>query len=107
MPQTNEWWLTAAKDQILTEIKHTCDTLEGEVSTNQLVEILFPDLTARGAGIDRRQMLFARLQSSATKELAAYASRGEPVQGRFGQRRPWRWHKPKGACPLCGGSGTV
>lgn len=102
----NQWWLTADKEAILGRIKATCETLDREVSTTELVELLFPETTARGAGIDRRQALFARLQTSAAKELAPYATRGEAVPSRFGPRRPWRWHKPAAACARCQGTGV-
>lgn len=102
----NQWWLTADKEAILGRIKATCETLTREVSTTELVELLFPETTARGAGIDRRQALFARLQSSAAKELAPYATRGEAVPSRFGPRRPWRWHKPAATCSRCQGTGV-
>jgi hypothetical protein len=91
------------------------------ISTAQLANTLWPTGTITGvAGIKVRARIFQALKAMATRELAAYARRGDPYhrkifnRGRWSAQvaRPWLWadygianaeaiSRPK--CPHCGG----
>jgi len=101
-----------------------CAALAGEtepISTSALAEALWPVASVEGViAVKCRQRLFQALKAMATRELAAYARRGEAYQrkvfnhGRWviQTARPWLWAdygianveaitRPK--CPHCGG----
>lgn len=67
------------------------------LSTKELVELLWPETLARGAGITARKRLFKALAALATRGLAPYCTQGEPTRNkRLGRDiRPWRWHSKK------------
>ena len=79
------------------------------LSTNDLVERLYPAAQARGeAGIAARVRLYKALATCAKHGLADCASKGK-AKARFGKQvLPWEWHasstpsvhKPK-ICPCC------
>lgn len=83
------------------------------LSTDQLVEKLYPEKLARGDGILARQRIYKALAALATRELADCARRGETFK-RFGkERKRWTWiypqvemndeYQPRALCPHCGG----
>lgn len=78
------------------------------VSTVELAEALYPEAEARGpAAVSARRRIFKALAALTERGLADCATRGEPVQRKFGMIRPWIWHKPDPTrpvvliCPKC------
>jgi hypothetical protein len=69
------------------------------LSTNQIVELMWPERFAKGDGITARKRLYKALKALATRGLADCCERGPQVEvviagvKRFA--RPWRWHAPK------------
>ena len=69
------------------------------LSTNQIVELMWPEQFAKGDGITARKRLYKALKALATRGLADCCERGPQVEvviagvKRFA--RPWRWHAPK------------
>lgn len=83
------------------------------LSTTELVEHLFPEKLARGAGIEARKRIFKGLAALATHDLADCASRGAEQRKMGKVSRPWLWHPPAERnpeavetkhCPHCGGA---
>lgn len=77
------------------ETQHTADNPQW--STTELVEALWPEETARGDMILRRQRLFKALAALAEHALSDCATKGEEQRSKFGAGRtirPWLWHKP-------------
>lgn len=99
------------------EVRAKCaDLLAGEtLSTNDLVEQMYPEALARGEGITARRRLYKAIAALAPRGLSDCCSRGEPRKLRHAAKlvRPWLWHMPSerpteaqpGArkCPHCGG----
>lgn len=92
--------------------------IERTLTTNELVEELYPEQFAREAGITARKRIYKALAALATRGLADCASRGEPRKLRHAKKlvRPWLWHAPTvelnpeavaantvRQCPHCGG----
>lgn len=81
------------------------------ISTNELVEAMYPEALAIGAGIAARHRIFKALMALATHGLADCCTRG-PERKRAHSNlpiRPWLWHHPKernieavNKCPQCG-----
>lgn len=67
------------------------------LSTNELVEALWPEQFARGEGITARRRLYKALLALATHGLADYCERGPEKKLRHGTRviQPWVWRAPK------------
>lgn len=83
-------------------------------STNELVELLYPEALSRGDGLYARARIFKALMALAVRGLADCASRGDPRKLKHTGRsiKPWVWHAPgernaeyikPQACPHCGG----
>lgn len=84
------------------------------ISTNTLVEALYPAQFAKGEGITARRRIYKALAALATRTLADCCTKGEPKK--FGRSpklvRPNLWHAPRAAaitlptmtveCPRCG-----
>lgn len=84
------------------EAKRVLDALPfaATLTTAELVEALYPQQYARDkAGLDARQRIFRALAAMATRDLARYASRGEPRQLKKLKKvvRPWIWHGDVGS----------
>jgi hypothetical protein len=81
------------------------------INTAQLIEALYPAVTARGPEIDCRQrmirVLLARKADGAPSVLADCRERAKLANLRryYGREvHPWLWHKPTPKlCPHCGG----
>lgn len=66
------------------------------LSTNELVEALYPEALSRGEGITARKRIYKALFALAEHSLADCATQGAAYKNRMGQtRRPWSWHYPK------------
>lgn len=76
-----------------------------ELSTNELVEALYPEAQARGPGIESRKRLYKALQVLASNgRLTDCCHKGQPKRVMGREIRPWRWHAPiVKTCPHCGG----
>lgn len=100
------------------EARHVLDndpTLDGNLSTAELVERLYSEEWARGDGITARKRIFKALRALTTRGLADCCHRGEERRLRHSNKmvRPWLWHAPTSpnseaqgnakACPHCGG----
>lgn len=74
--------------------KEFLDTHEGTLSTQQLVECLWPENDVRGVeAIDSRQRLYRGLSKTAAHGLALYCHFG-PEKILYGRSiSPLRWHK--------------
>jgi hypothetical protein len=92
--------------------------LDGDLSTADLVDALYPEEWARGEGVTARKRIFKSLAALATRGLAAYCHRGPERKLAHSAKmvRPWLWHAPREAnveaqaagfkpitCPHCGG----
>lgn len=84
---------------------------ERRLTTNELVEALYPESLARGDGIDARNRIYKALMALAPRGLACYASRGEERKRAHSniKIRPWIWHAASQPntehmqrCPKCG-----
>lgn len=93
--------------------------LDGDMSTADLVDALYPEEWARGEGITARKRIFKALAALATRGLADCCHRGPERKLRHSGKmvRPWLWHSPREAnveaqaanskpiiCPHCGGN---
>lgn len=72
---------------------------DDSISTNELVEILYPAQYARGEGITARNRLFKCLFALTTRELSDCCTRGPASKtkssvGFMHNKRPWLWHHP-------------
>ncbi len=80
------------------------------VGTTELAEALLPAEFVRGDGtLYIRRRIFKALAALATRGLADCATPGETIKGKFGPKRPWRWHAPTpgyvhapAVCKTCG-----
>lgn len=67
------------------------------ISTNTLVEALYPARFAKGEGITARRRMYKALAALATHGLADCCTKG--VETKFGRSakmvRPWLWHAPR------------
>lgn len=85
------------------------------ISTDELVEALYPEALARGDGILARKRIYKALKALTTRGLADCCERGEErllKHSKTRKVRPWLWHEPgqvnaeaagKKFCPHCGG----
>lgn len=86
------------------------------ISTNTLVEALYPARFAKGEGITARRRMYKALAALATHGLADCCTKG--AETKFGRShkpvKPWLWHAPRAmgvtlpvqkvCCPHCGES---
>ena len=78
------------------------------ISTNELVEILYPREVADKslAGDEARMRIYKLVQMLALDGMTDCATRGEPDGKKFMGRpsRPWMWHAPRvrEVCCMCG-----
>lgn len=95
---TNE----AHRLKIVHAIQLSCAALSERVSisTADLVNRLWPD------DDELRKQAFSVL-AHPPAALDGYWTRGLPVRGRFGVKRPNLWHRPKPPCPHCHGTGLL
>lgn len=82
-----------------------------QLTTNELVEAIYPESLARGDGILARNRIYKALMALAPRGLACYASRGEERKRAHSniKIRPWVWHaagqpntEHMQRCPKCG-----
>lgn len=107
-----QWWNEATPDAITDAVREYLQTLAptSTLSTNSLVEALYPAATARTllakAG---RKIAFGVIQNATrTGALAGCYRRGEPRKGANGSiQRPYVWHRPFDVCPVCKGEGFL
>mgnify|MGYP003559721779 FL=1 len=66
------------------------------ITTNELVEALYPEALARGDGVLARARIYKALAALATRGLADCATRGQPRKLKHMNKtvRPWLWHEP-------------
>ena len=88
--------------------------LDDELTTIQLVEVLFPMRSARGSLEGTRQALFQHLMKAAKYGLADCCRKDMDAtpRKRYGAvMYPWLWHAPKVTkrqpCPHCAGKGFI
>lgn len=67
------------------------------ITTEELVEALWPEAVARGDMILRRSRLYKALAALAEHGLSDCCTKGPERKLKHGNRvvRPWLWHKPK------------
>lgn len=107
-PWRHAYWIVEVEVRnVLSQDRFAHDLL----STTALVELLYPVQFAVGGGRAARNRIFKALAALATRGLAEYTTRGEPVKiKRLGKlARPWLWHAPRAqaaeepnCCPHCG-----
>jgi hypothetical protein len=74
-----------------------------ELTTNELVEALYPEAETQGAGIAARQRLYRALEALEDRGLKNWHYRGPPRMWRGKMVRPRIWHvERKPICPNCG-----
>jgi hypothetical protein len=79
------------------------------ISTNTLVEALYPAQFARGEGITARRRIYTALAALTKHGLSDCTTKGEPQRMKRTTKyvRPNLWHAPKAkaaaTCPHCGG----
>lgn len=87
---------------VLPRLKEVCDALSPgvRISTSDLVKRAWPHdaITQRAA--------FSVL-THPPSALEGYWTRGSPVKGKFGMKRPYLWHALLPICPHCHGTGRV
>lgn len=84
------------------------------ISTNALAELLLPELSVRGFGIDVRKGIIACLMRMAKGTMADCATKDMECEPRlwYGRQvRPWLWKsgtaKIRERCPHCHGKGYL
>lgn len=76
------------------------------LTTDELVEALYPERQAVGDGIYARRRLYKALKALERHGLAEYCSKGEPRMmkrlKKMIQPRLWHERRPRPTCPHCG-----
>ena len=76
------------------------------ISTNGLVEGLFPMMSTRGPGIDARHRLYKALFALAAHSMRDCATPSVSTKKYMGREtKPLIWTKPKPKCKACNGTG--
>jgi len=114
-PKNNDFWSGALDPDIAWQTAYA--TVEHEareylaqmpgpsVSTNGLVEAIFPLMSTRGAGIDARNRIYKALKAAATHGMRDCVSEG-PLEMMYGKQiRRNIWLKPRPKCKACNGTG--
>lgn len=87
-----------AKAAVLNEAQMILATVDpiAPISTNALVERIYPAALARGEGVTARSYIYTHLRAAVNAELRPYMTRAEPRAGRGPMRnkmvRPYLWH---------------
>lgn len=117
---TNEQWVTAWRDASHNERfalfeREARKVLTAEpIDTKRLAELMFPELSQRGPGIDCRKSMVQHLMKLAKGSMSDCASKdmtGEPRMWYGKAVRPWIWKsgtaKIRERCPHCHGKGYM
>lgn len=114
-PKSNDFWSNAldpnnswqkAYETVHHEARGYLTQMPGpSISTNALVEALFPLMSTRGAGAEARDRIYKALKALATHDMKDCATYKDPEMLYGKQIRRTIWLKPRPKCEACNGTG--